>query len=94
MIHFKKSLKVEGNFLVWGIEAYNLVDLLNNSFARDIASNLNVLQQGFEYLNNRFSDGDREKIVCDRLTLLMRRQIVEMEITYLNPSFLASLSIS
>lgn len=93
MLYFKKPLKVEGDFMIWGKDAYNLIDLLDNSYNLDIPEHLKVLHEGYNYLKSRLTDTVIEKTVSERLTNLMRQYIVEIKTTYLSKPFLHSLSI-
>src|SRR5690606_4901722 len=93
MLYFKKRLKVEASYMIWGREAYDLNVLLDNGYELVIPEQLQVLSDGYNYLKSKLADSDIEKIVGDRLTVLMRQYIVEIRTTYLDNTFLQALSI-
>lgn len=93
MLYFKKQLKVEASYMIWGSEAYDLNVLLDNGYELVIPEQLQVLSDGYNYLKSKLVDSDIEKIVGDRLTSLIRQYNVEIKTTYLNNAFIQALSI-
>ncbi|MGJ1204357.1 hypothetical protein [Sphingobacterium lactis] len=92
LLYFKELFENEGSYFIWGSDAYDLVDLLFTD-ELNIPKNLEVLLKGFEYLKKRFNDTKEEQKVFKSLTNLWSQYIVEIKTSYLNKSFLQSLSI-
>ena len=93
ILYFKKQLKVEASYMIWGSEAYDLNVLLDNGYELVIPEQLQVLSDGYNYLKSKLVDSDIEKIVGDRLICSMRQYNVEIKTTYLNNAFIQALSI-
>ena len=93
ILYFKKQLKIEASYMIWGKEAYDLVVLIDNGYELVIPEQLQVLSEGYNYLKSRLADSNIEKTVGDRLLSSMRQYIVEIKTTYLNNAFLQALSI-